>query len=169
VLVVQRRCGYYRFPILLALLGSFVCADSLDAMDIIASGSWSIAIGVSDLLGGAGTNLTNSFESASGQVQLTIFNTAGLSDNWRVDVRRTDVNWPAGLVLLVRRTDDGTGSGSIIDGNSYQAVVTTDTPLFSGSGDRSTVGVQILLSGISVQVNPHLYAESLIYTVVDTL
>jgi hypothetical protein len=138
------------------------------AIDISEVGNWAVNVDANDLISGAGSDLTSTYESSADQGLIAITGTTGDSDNWRVDVRRSDTSWHGDLTLFVKRTGDGTGSGSISDGTAYQAVTTTDTALFSGSGDRSNIPVQLKISGASVAIPPSAYATSIIYTVVDT-
>jgi hypothetical protein len=155
--------------ILLLLAGLFLsAARSGRAMDIVALGSWSETIDTGDLVGGAGGTLTSTYESSLDQVSMGIQNTAAVDDSWRVDVRRLDINWLTDCTLSLRRSSDGTGSGSISGGTSYQVVGTTDAALFSGAGDRDGIDLQLKLEGLSIQVTPDTYSTTVIYTLIDT-
>ena len=140
-----------------------------EAIDISAVGSWSDTIDASDLQAGAGSNLIDTYESVAGATVLTISNTTGNTDNWRVDVRRTDTAWHSNLHLYVKRTSDGSGSGSISGGLSYIEITTIDSQIFSGAGDRSGINLEYKLTGMSVSVPPNAYSTTVTYTVVDTL
>ena len=139
-----------------------------EAIDISAVGSWSDTIDASDLQAGAGSNLIDTYESVAGATVLTISNTTGNTDNWRVDVRRTDTAWHSNLHLYVKRTSDGSGSGSISGGLSYIEITTIDSQIFSGAGDRSGINLEYKLTGMSVSVPPNAYSTTVTYTVVDT-
>ncbi len=136
--------------------------------DITATGNWSETIDASDLSAGAGTDLTSTYESAASQTLITISNTGGSSDTWRVDVRRADTTWHGDFTLSVQRTGSGTGGGPISGGTSYQAVGTSDASFFSGGGDKTDVPVQLKLDGMSVQVPINTYSTTVTFTVVDT-
>jgi len=151
--------------VLLGLAGG--CAWGVQA-DITATGNWSGTIDSSHLTGGAGTDLISIHTSGSEQVSITISNTAGDWDFWRVDVRKSDTNWHADLALSVRRTSPGSGTGSISGGTDYVAAGDLDTAFFNGRGDRTDVYVKLQLSGVSVQVVPDTYSASIVFTVVDT-
>jgi len=140
-----------------------------EAIDISAVGSWSDTIDASDLQAGAGSNLIDTYESVAGATVLTISNTTGNTDNWRVDVRRTDTAWHSNLHLYVKRTSDGSGSGSISGGLSYIEITTIDSQFFLGAGDRSGINLKYKLTGMSVSVPPNAYSTTVTYTVVDTL
>jgi hypothetical protein len=157
-----------RFILIGLACGLLSSVKTCDAIDIVVTGSWALTIDASNLTGGAGTDLIDTYESASNQVTVTISGTTGDSDNWRVDVKRTDSTWHNDFTLSVKRTGDGAGGGSISGGTAYQAVGTSDSAFFSGAGDRSDVPVQLELSGVSVQVAPNTYSTSVTYTVVDT-
>lgn len=143
-------------------------AGQASAIDIVASGNWLVTNDASDLIGGAGTDLTDTYSSTSEEVLITISNTAGVGDNWRVDIKKTITSWPPGVSLYARRTGDGTGSGSIVNGMSYTLIEATDTSFFSGSGDRSSIPIQLRITGATVGFGPSTYSLTVTYTVVDT-
>lgn len=130
-------------------------------------GSWSPSIGVNELLAGAGSDLISSYESNSSIEDVTITGTANADDAWRVDVKRTDSIWNGLLALSVKRTSDGAGGGSIAGGTFYQVIDAIDSVFFSGAGDRSSVTMQLKLSGVSLQIPPDTYSTTITYTVVD--
>jgi len=152
------------FASLCTVLGQPVYAG----ISITLTGNWNKTIDASDLQSGAGSNLISSHESASNAAFIDIFDTTGTSDNWRVDVKKIDTSWHSSLHLDVKRTSDGTGSGAISGGSVYQEVTGTDQSFFSGSGDRSSIDVQLKVRGMSVQVSPNTYSTTIYYTVVDT-
>ena len=150
------------------LLAAVLCAGRCQAIDITATGAWSLLNDAGDLVFGAGSDLISDQESAQDQVALTIADTTGDTDNWRVDARRSDTNWPVGLSIFVKRTSDGAGTGNISGGSAYQEVTVSDGSFFSGSGNRNGIGMQLKLSGASVGIAPDTYSTSIVYTVVDT-
>ena len=153
----------------------FISAIVLAAMptaalgiDISTVGSWTETVDAADLISGAGSDLVDTYESTVNEVVITVLNTTGSSDNWRVDVRRSDTTWSGSFVLWVERTGAGTGAGSISGGTTYQEVTTIDATFFSGAGDRNGVDIRLRLTGMSVSASPNNYLSSVIYTVVDT-
>jgi hypothetical protein len=140
-----------------------------EAIDLTVSGGWSRIIDASDLAGrAAGNNLLDTYESTTQATNITIYNCAGDSDNWRVDIRRWgEGDWPSDFTLFVKRTSDGAGSGSISGDFSYLEITSTDTPFFSGSGDRSNITVQYELTGMSIDISPNYYEVQVILTVED--
>ncbi|MBW3624124.1 MAG: hypothetical protein KY468_12020 [Armatimonadetes bacterium] len=144
-------------------------ACPLLAIDITAGLNPVPPITANDLQSGAGSDLKPSYE---GTGSLSLTGTTGDTDNWRVDVRRSDsANWPSGLTFSIKRTGDGTGTplSMISGGTTYQSVGTTDTTLFSGSGDRSNISISFLLDGMSIKVPPSTFSTTLTFTVVDLL
>jgi hypothetical protein len=159
-----KRIVQYIIPVLLA---SFVCGVGLCwAIPITADGGWSKIISSADLDPPytAGSDLKPTYESSSNAVVINISNTAG--NNWAVTVEKEDT-WPDNLHLRIKRTSDGSGSGSISGGNSDYQNIPYSPPqsFFSGNGDRSGVTVQFELAGVSIQVPPGTYTTTVHYTV----
>jgi hypothetical protein len=155
-----KRIVRYIIP---ALLASCVCGGEICwALSITALGSWSETIGVPPPI--AGNDLPNTSESDSAAVSITITATIG---NWGLNVKKINSHWHDNLHLHIKRTSDGTGSGSISGGTSYQEVTDIDLPFFNGKGDRSNVNVQLELTGVSIQVPPDVYSATVYYTVSD--
>jgi len=151
--------------ILVLLIGLiFLCSRAAASISITVTGSWSETIDASDLVAGAGSDLISTCQSAADAVSIDTTETSG---NWGLDVKKVDTNWHSNLHLYVKRTSDGTGPGSISDGDSYQEITDTDLSFFSGNGDRSNVNVQLQLTGVSVQVPPDTYTTTIYYTVTD--
>ena len=139
-----------------------------EAIDLSASGGWTETINEFDLVSGAGSDLVDTYESATDATSMTISSCTGDTDNWRLDVRRIDgAGWHGDFTLYVKRTSDGEGTGSISGGLSYIEITTTDTQLFFGAGDRSNISIQYELIGMSINVLPATYPETMTFTVVD--
>lgn len=133
------------------------------AGNLTLTGSWSETIDALDLQAGAGSDLIDTYESASNEISIQIVSPA----NWRVDVRKSDITWHSNFQLYVRRTSDGTGGGSISGGTTYQEVTDTDQSFFTGNKNRNSVDVQLRLTGVSIQIPPGTYTTTVYYTVVD--
>ncbi len=111
----------------------------------------------------AGDDLNDRYESDRGQTQLTIDNSI---NRWQLKVRRTAINWPDDVVLEIRRTSDGTDSGTPpTGGETYIEITTWDTILFSGEGNRSDIDLQFRMRGISVELGIKDYFTEITYTV----
>ena len=154
-----------KFLILLIIFVSITIWEKIQAaISITVTGSWTQTIDASDLQAGAGSDLIDTYESASDAVSIDISQTGG---DWRVDVKKVDTNWHSNFQLSVRRTSSGTGSGTISGGTSYQEVTDTDQSFFNGTKSRDGINVQLKLSGVSVQIPPDTYSTTVYYTVVD--
>jgi len=137
-------------------------------LTIRVTGKWQENLRAADLTGGAGTDFVSPFESAVNEVDITISNTSSDTAPWKVEVRRIDTNWDPYLLLYVKRTSGGTGTGTISNGSTYQEVTTTDTLFFSGTGDRSKIELQFLLEGVSAGViDADDYITEVYYTVTE--
>ena len=155
------RAFFFLVPILLFLTRA-------EAIDLSATGGWSETINESDLVSGAGSDLFDTYESATDATTMTIYNCTGDTDNWQIKVRRIDEGgWHGDFTLFVKRTSDGEGTGSVSGGLSYIEITTTDTQLFSGSGDRSNILIQYKLTGMSINVLPDTYSKTITFTVAD--
>jgi len=149
---------------LLAVAAVFVCSGGLCwAISISATGNWNETIGSSPPL--AGDDLPNTCESASNVISINITATSG---TWALTVKKIDSKWHGNLHLWIKRTSDGSGTGSISNGSSYQEVTGIDQAFFNGNGDRSGVNIQLKLTGVSIQVPPDSYMTAVYYTVSDT-
>jgi hypothetical protein len=154
--------AYPRLLSLLALLAlSFACRA--EAQDVSAVGGWTETIDSSDLVSGAGSDLTDTYESSNDATTLDITH----DPQWHVDIHRTDTIWSPDFTLYAKRTSEGTGSGSISGGISYIEVTAVGTQFFTGSQDRSGIDVQYQLTGVSVGISPGTYTTTVTYTVVD--
>ncbi len=140
-----------------------ILAKGLFAADITAVGGWTETIGASDLVSGAGSDLQSDYYSSTNATTLDV-TAAG---NYRVDVRRSDTNWSTSFTLYVKRTSDGTGSGTISGGTSYMTVSLADAEFFTGSLDRTGIDLQYHLTGMSINIPPDTYSTTLTFTVVD--
>jgi hypothetical protein len=150
---------------LLAVSAVFLCSGGLCwAISITTTGSWSQTIDASNLTGGAGSNLNDTYQSDPAAVSITITATSG---NWALTVKKIDSKWHGNLHLWVKRTSEGEPSGNISGGTSYQEVGDTDLAFFNGTGDKSNVTIRLQLTGVSIQVPPDSYMTAVYYTVSD--
>ena len=150
--------------IALTAAAAALAAAPAGAADIgLSGGGWSQTIDAGDLFAGAGSDLRSPIESGSSEFRVDVSNSGGAS--WTLSLRRSDLSWPSGVALAARRTSDGSGAGSISGGTGYQSVTALDQALFSGSGDRSGIGIQLKLEGLSVQHAPAFYETRLTYSI----
>lgn len=130
------------------------------ATDIDVNGNWSRTVDRSDLIAGAGTGLVPAVESAAGIATVDVLNTSGAS--WVVRVSRSDIDWPVGVGVEIRRSSADSG---INGGADYLAINASTQDFFSGSGDRSGIAIQIRITGLSLNTLPSSYSLALVYTV----
>jgi hypothetical protein len=155
-----------RIGLVLLLAAALIPAEGVwAAVSIRVSGSWFETVDETDLVGGAGSQLRSTIESAADQVSITLLG-AGNS-GWRVDVRKVDTDWHGDLGLYVRRTSDGSGSGQIAGGTSYQQVTDTYQEFFRGRKNRRDANVQLMLDGLSAELPCGNYLTTVYYTVVE--
>lgn len=155
------RATFFLVPLLLT-------ATEAEAIDISAAGGWNETVNQSDLVAGAGSQLIDTYEGTTGGTVIDVSNCTDDADNWRVDVRRIDDgDWHGDFILYVKRTSDGSGSGSVSGGLSYVEITTTDTQLFIGAGDRDGMELQYRLTGMSTAASPDNYSQTIVFTVVD--
>lgn len=162
-----------RWAFLLGLL-PFVFSPAAEAqVSISATGNWSYSVPVSDILE-AGKNFTGTYASASNQVLIDIAKPTFLGNllnyNWRVDVRKSDVSWNAGLKLYAKRTGNGTPyffTGTISGGASYIELTNTNQVFFSGSRTTYSIPIQFQITGVSLLLPAKAYSTLVVYTVTE--
>jgi hypothetical protein len=149
---------------LLSLL-SFICVDS-QAQDITVTGTWSETIDAVDLLDGAGSDIAPIVSSTS---QLTIDLAISTSNSWNVSIIRDSATWHSDLILSAKRTSNGTGSGTISGGTSWQVITNSSTEFFGGVGEpgnRTGISVQLKLQS-SITVPPDNYSSTVTFYFVE--
>ena len=153
---------------ILTLLAILVVTLILEAAtSITVTGSWSLSIGQANLSGGAGSDLTSTYASATNQATLNVSGTVG--HTWRIDVLRVDTTWYAGLHLWLQRTNNGTsGGGTYSGGLTYLEATTTTQTFMTGAGDRSGFTLQFQLTGVSTAVPATSYSTTIRYTITQT-
>jgi len=135
------------------------------SQSVKVTGTWSETIDNTDLVGGAGTDLISTYESAANACDIDI--TGAAKKNWRVDINKVDTLWHTNLHLYVRRTADGTGGGTISGGTTYQEITDVSQTFFSGYDNLRNITIQHQLTGVSVQVGPNTYSTEIYYTIVS--
>ena len=168
----RRAKRVLRLSVLVAVLAASVSTDAfappLQLRISQANQSWDVAVGPADILGGDGGDFADEFESASDEKQLDVKNPVA---NWRIDVSRSSASWHTNIHLYIRRTSDGTGTGTISIGTTYQEITTTNTSFFDGTGQRDNVDLQFKVGGAfaAAGVPAGSYVTTITYTVTDNL
>jgi hypothetical protein len=144
------------------LVLALTCAGAASAADLTSTGDWIESVNASNLVSGAGSGFPGAFQSVSGTTVLSVGNAPG---NWRVKARRSPGNWNGNLTIWVKRTSDGSGSGTIAGGEAFVEVGATDVEIFSGTEARSNISLQFKLTGLTCDASPDTYTSSIIFTV----
>jgi len=163
-----------RFVILFAA-ACFPCSALLAQNVLITvTGDWNLTLDVTDLQGGAGSNLVGTHSSAVDVTRVTLKKDYGgtwweflINFDWRVDISKSDTNWDANLQLWTRRTGNGTGLGSISGGTAYQQVTGVDSYFFNGNFPHYNIPIQYQVRGVSVQVPADSYETTVVYTITE--
>ncbi|HFA52186.1 MAG TPA: hypothetical protein ENJ95_24475 [Bacteroidetes bacterium] len=150
-------------------------AGRADAQIFInVTGEWNYSVSVNDITE-AGNDFQGTYSSASNQVlidvrQRNFFFDLFFNYNWRVDIRKSDIDWHPNLVLSARRTGNGSPlffSGNVNGGTTYQQVSNANQSFFSGNRSRLDIPVQYRISGVSVLLPAKAYTTTVVYTVTD--
>ena len=153
---------------ILFLTGAFLLLNLAQGANITVTGSWSLTIDAGNLTGGAGSNLTATYTSTSGSISMAVSPSSSGSGNWRVSILRIDTRWNAGLVLSIRRTGGGSGTGSVSGGTTYLTITTASQTFVTGSGTLTGITLQEQLGGVSVSLGASTYTTTIQFTVADT-
>lgn len=135
------------------------------ALDIAATGGWSETINASDLVSGAGSDLTGTYTSTNSATRLRITNATNNADTWRVDMQRTDSTWHNDFTLsIIRRINNPKLSG----GSSWTEIRTATDTFLLGRGNFNRINCRYRLQGMSVNIPPNTYITTVTFTIVDT-
>jgi hypothetical protein len=165
---IEKAAKRKRRVAILVLFTTLALIQLVLATSITVTGSWSLSIGQANLTGGAGTDLTTTYTSATNQATMNAAGTYSWT-NWRISVRRIDTTWHANFHLWVKRTNNGTsGTGSYSGGTTFIDLTTTDQTFMTGTGSRSGFTLQFQLTGVSTAIPAASYSTTIRYTIVDT-
>jgi len=154
-------------PSCIALL-ALLAASPGHALSFTVSGGWSLTVGTSDLAGPAGSGLEPQYQSAANAVLVDISGALLDTEPWTVTIHRVDVSWDGSLSLSMARTSEGLGAGSISGGLTLQPLTLTAQTLFQGTGNRSSIQLQLELDGVSVSIGSRILAAQVVFTLLDT-
>ena len=134
---------------------------------IIVMGGWTHPIDSGNLISGAGSNLLNTYQSDTRATTLSVIG-GNKNQAWQVYIECSEMNWPVGFQLAVKRTGAGDGKEGITvrGGLSFQNVNSAKTLFLTGTGDVHSIPVQYQLSGVSLGTSPNHYNTGVIFTVV---
>jgi hypothetical protein len=162
---VQNCRVFLILPASFLLLALFLPLPA-EAATLSSTGDWLQTVDASNLISGAGSELTDTYLSPVITTTLDVTGCVDSSEAWWILIKRVDQNWDSDhFVLSVRRTSEGTGEGIIDGGDSFQEVTTGDSIFITGQGDRTGIAVQYQLTGISIQNPPANYSTNLEFTI----
>ena len=157
----------------LVMFLTFCCSEGVVAQVLTLAGTpWNLTISAADVTD-AGLDIPSEYSSAANQSEFNFYY-AGVNKNytWSVEVSKSDVNWPAGVQLALRRTGPGSEylhSGSIDNGLSYITLTSVDQAFFDGKRGRIDVPIQYRLSNLSVTIPAGTYSTVVTYTITSSL
>jgi hypothetical protein len=152
---------------LVVLVAALMGAIGAEAAEVRVLGLCAGTVGPKSLLASWRTHKPTTYASARDQVLLTVCNTASPESTWRIDIRRSDLDWPQGVKLRVRRTGDGMGDGLVAGGRGYMEVGASYRTLCTGMGDRANVPLQFELTGVRWGIPVGTHATTITYTIVE--
>lgn len=133
---------------------------------------WNLTISSADVTD-AGLDIPSEYTSAANQSEFNFYYVGvTLNYTWSVLVSKSDISWPAGVQLAVRRTGDGSlysNSGSIQNGLNFVSLTSVDQAFFNGRRGRIDVPIQYRLSNLSVTIPAGTYTTVVTYTITSSL
>jgi hypothetical protein len=160
------------FTVGLLLVRVAARANAVGATEIVVTHDplWTPTFDVVQLDGLPGTDFTTTQTSAANQALIDVSRLATLTKSWVVYAGKTDITWPAGLTLWIRRTRNGTALGGSIDAGSlnvWPQIVAANTELFRGQRVRYDVPAQLEVHGLTVLMNAGTYTTTVTFTVTE--
>ncbi len=150
---------YFIFYIFIFILFS----HNIFAGGLMATGDWNETIDENDLLSGAGSDITDTYESAVNATRLMSINMR--NKTWEMTIEMSETNWHGDFSIYARRTDN---SGSVTGGQTYQEITTSTEYFFEGSGNQLNLLIQYQLRGVTLQIPADIYTITIIYTITET-
>ncbi|WAC14698.1 hypothetical protein [Dyadobacter pollutisoli] len=156
----------YTLLFLILIVGaSGFCQTIAISTSTPAGGTWSVT-SLSSSLTSAGSNYTHVEESSASHTMLKV--TALLLYSVSAHQNVTS-NWDSSLLLSIKRTGNGTGSGTIANGTDYIQLTTSPQTFFTGSLglglSRDNIPVQYKITGLSVMLPVKTYTTTIQYTI----
>jgi len=153
---------YLIYTILISTCSLFATIDLT-----VSGGNWSKILYYTDISEGPGGDFQYYYESGASNTTINISGCSSTSDRWEIQAKITAIEWHDSLNLSLKRTSDGTGSGSIDGGSSYIELTTSYQTIFSGMGSRDGISLQQKVSGTSVSLSAEDYQIEITYIVND--
>lgn len=86
---------------------------------------------------------------------------------WRVTVCKNDINWDNQVKVYVRRTNSGSGNGTVWGCTNYTQIRNMPITVLQGQGALSNIYLQYKLDGISLAVPANTYYTDIVYTLYE--
>ena len=158
---------YFWFFLLLIALASQANAQLV----VSQQSNWQNELDATDLSipEEAGADLSSVIESSSNYNQLDILNVAN-SQNWKITVSKTDINWPGAFIPYVQRTGNGTPCGTCAGVNTgtsvsgYLQITNLEQDFIFGGGEVTGIDLQFRIEGISLTVDADNYSTEITFT-----
>ncbi|MBA3028297.1 MAG: hypothetical protein FP816_05700 [Desulfobacteraceae bacterium] len=122
-------------------------------------------INSSELIFGPEIILPSTYTSSSNAVTMNI--NANGNESWMVHVSKNNSIWDPRLRLYIRRTGNGSGTGTISGGTSFQEITSLNQTFFSGRKKYSNIPVQFQLTGVSLYIPPSSNITTITYTITE--
>ena len=157
---------------ILAISALVVCSWQMKGQLVISQVSnWQEDLDATDLSTPeeAGADLNSTLETVANYNQLDILNVATTQD-WKITVSKSDINWPAAFIPYVQRTSNGvpcgtcSGVNTITSPTGYMQVTNLEQDFVFGSGEVTDIDVQFRVTGISLTVDADNYSTEIIFT-----
>ena len=137
------------------------------ALTFSVTGGWNLTIDGTDLAGPAGSDLNPTYTSVANAVVMDVTEAVDQFEAWYIDINKTDVSWDGSLTISAIRTTDGTGLGTISGGTALLEITDTAQRFFQGTGNRSSIQMQLQLDGVSVTLGNATFTVDIVYTLLD--
>ena len=129
--------------LVLSPLFFLITAGPCRALDLIASGTWALRGS-----GSLWSSPSPAIGSGGGDVLLSVVGVRG-GELWKIVASLGDRNMPEGIRVWVRRGGAGQGTGWIDGGLVFVPVGAREAALFTGTGDRMQIPLEVKIDGIN--------------------
>jgi len=153
-----------RFIVISAL---WLLCNPMFAQNFQVSGDWSYTVLSADITE-AGNDFPGTYTSLADEVQIDV-KWGNRDFQYRIEVRRDDIDWNSQLQLWVQRTGDGKGrtGGTISGGTPYQQITNSDLYFFGGSRTRQKIPVQYQVRNVSVVIPAKTHSTTVVFTFIE--
>jgi hypothetical protein len=138
----------------------FVLLGISNAQYVSVSGEWNYTIPSNDI-SEAGEDFTGTYTSDANQAYIDVW----YWRNWRVNIQKNNIDWNDDIDIYARRTGNGWGSSSRINGGTnFSRIRDRSNNFFRGRGWNFNIPIQYEIRNISVTIPAHTYIVEILYT-----